>query len=179
MLPLSSRHMLILLNDPWSFSTYDLSHQRMYSLLLYKSSIITSSAVFPNQISFDLWAAERVFTCDGFHFGKTNEKSLSTWRNIWKIVCGCDLYALQDFYPGLPLIKLTDKRKHLLLCRVQTFLHLPSPSCIRKDAAERLIQPSCLSGSGSISSAARLSSHHLCAFLIQYGYMHRYIWKHP
>lgn len=81
----------------------------------------------------------------------------NTWSNIWKTVWGCDLYMLQDFYPGLPLIKLTDKRKHLLRCRVQAFLHLPSPSCICKDTAEWLMQPSCLSGSRSISSAARLT----------------------
>lgn len=43
------------------------------------------------------------------------------------------------------------------LHRVQTFLHPPRPSCICKDNAELLIQPSCLSGSRSISSAARLT----------------------
>lgn len=110
----------------------------------------------PIKYPFDLQAAKCVFTCHGFHYGNTNEKSLRTWSYIWKIVCRCDLYTLQDFYPGLSLIKLTDKRKHLLLLhRLQTFLGLLRPSC--KDAAEWLIQPSCLSGSRSISSAARLT----------------------
>ena len=65
--------------------------------------------------------------------------SLSSWMRVYlhwiplsksehmkqhlKIVWGCELCTLQDFLHRPPLIKLTNKRKHLLLCTQSKLFH--------------------------------------------------------
>lgn len=151
---LSIKHMMIWLNDPFNpINQWPLSHQCLdtnvivqikphYILHLSQSkSFWSEAACLP--VMNPIWETQMKIV---WQHEATFENCLQMW------------FIYGSRFLCRPLFdKTVSKETFTPLHKVQTFLLLPSRSCICEDAAEWLILPSCLSGSTSISSAARLT----------------------
>lgn len=78
------RCLLSLANTQWPMILLNQWCLTSVHCTLHSSRLIESS-IFPNQISFDLLAAECAFSCNGFHFGKTNKRSEHMKQQMWSV----------------------------------------------------------------------------------------------
>lgn len=136
------------------------------------SSRLIESSIFPNQISFDLLAAECVFFCNGFHFGKTNKKSEHMKQHSKKCLQMWSVYAPR-FLTGTSFDKAY-WQKGTFTALQSPNIYSSSTAAYEKTLLKEWSSPP-LSASWSISSAATLTwtddmTLHLCAFLIQFGH---------